>query len=560
VTSLLDADAIVFPDHPNTRVISRMADAVVHFPLDAIMRLDAWYQDFCGTDIKLPIDPATVEATMQSWREELHGDQYMEVLFPRLKAAADTAMAWKALRDGMAVSGADGILGPPTAVGPDGKERRLFAPEGAALEAFLQHADTQRWYTREGVVVVEVSDSAVACLKPVAEAITDVALTVSPCVADYLASHPGMLEGLVDTVTSGSHTRCPVIGLDTTRIVFQDCVARLTCMGIERDPAGSAAINREAPVAARACVPAEFGCQGIVRVDTEAAVLRMFGNHAFALRVCGALLLPPPLRGGDKWKFIVVATPGSGGGGVGGDSVHPVETMCRSFIGFGVTEHLKVGDPVTSTYGNSTTSPYCLFVRCPTGVLTHTQLTQVDMALGMGLAVVVVAPHVPEAISQNPQLRLLSVQVDVPPSPLSDAIIHAALPHVLPVCLAAYNSCGRAKLNLQTPLYDPASLAGRVNSTALGSASHLLAEMLQAEFGVRHASRKTVDLKEVQGAFRKYQELRGFAGVTSKDITATDVSDAYALVATLNPPLRAEPAQWNSHTKKFLNLAAVPTP
>jgi hypothetical protein len=554
VESLLDLETVVFPaDRTNPRAITRMADAVCQFPMDALASIDDWYRKFCGSDVKAGVDETELVAAIDTWHADAVGDAYISMLHPRLRAAANVASAWRALRTMMST---EGVLDPPTAV-VDGRTR-LFSPEGAALEAFLQHAHRCRWYVRGSMVMVEANDSAVVCFKPVTQALMDVALSTSPYISDYLSSRPGLVDSLTDTICSGCHDRCPGVEVDTTRIVFEDCVVRLTCMGLALDAPGSAVMTRSAAVSARASVPVPFrgdaswGSLGWPARDPGALVVRMFAGHQFALRVCGALVLPPPLRS-SKWQFVVVATTG---GVVGVPIAHPVEVVCRSLIGLGVTEGLAAKDMAMGSIFNTTTGPYCLLVRCgPTSELTHTQLTQIDMALTYNMSVVVLSPHVPTAVSQNPQLRLLSVHIEVVPRPEEGEIVSAALPFVLAACQAAYNCLPADLRDLQTPLFDGPSLQGRVNTTDLASPAILAAEMMQAEFGVRIAPKKVVDAKVVQDAFRTYQAQRGYLGLSARDLMPLHVIEAFSLLASVNPALRSHPVGWDQGKNQFTNLA-----
>ena len=533
------------PDLP--RNINRMTEAMCRFPMDAVLKLDAWYKSFRGVDVKA--GSALVEDEHQEavnkWVSDTAGDAYVALLWPRLQTATEVSRLWRDLR----VALESGGLAHPT-IEVDGVARE-FAPEGAALEAFLAHAEAHQWYGREGTVFVPCYVGATLALKPVAAALVDVAATASQYVGDYLGDRPALVEGLVASLNSGAHSRFPAVELNTTLVAFRDGVVRLTSTGLTADSADKYRISRARPVTARAFVDSNFEEAMTATPGATAAVVQAFGGPGkeHVLRVCGALLLPPVVRT-DRWRLLLVAT------GSVEKTAHPLELVCRHLVGQGVTEAVNLDGFSRAT--TATCVPYCLFVRANSrGALDTAQVLQLEAALESGMSAVVVAPFVPVAIADNPRLRLHAVNVPHTPTPEDGALWEAALPHVLTVCQSEYNRLAPCRRDEWSPLYDRGSVAARVNTSVLLSPAALVAEMLQAGAGVRVAGNSaSCTLDQVRRAFFEYQLVRGYPGMVTAELTPTHVMEGYQLACSAVSAFRASPVTWNAAVGVFYNLCS----
>lgn len=471
---------------------------------------------------------------------------------PALLPVLATARAWLRFIDEASAVSSVGVgvnMGAGTAAAPD--DDAPDAPEGIALDLFLDHAARNGWFSHRDAVFTDVHGVA-SYVGPVRDLLLKVCAANAPAVHEFLSHHVVATQGVTHTLCSGCHERFPLVVLDTASVAFDDVMVRMTAAGLTIESLRR--IGGGVTATPRVYVPCSLGD---AQTASRAAVTSLFAvpGRDCVLRSLGALLQPRSARQGDRWTTVIVATGPGGDGVAAGTPPHPVEWLLSTFVGLSV---------VTSLHGVNVTDrrpggPIVLFLKATaSGTLTPDQQSQMVLASVSDISIVVRSPYVPACMCVNEGLRLASVVVDVRELP-SQAQYDAAMPHVLPVLTGAYSVTPFERRQLVTPIFDKESLVCRVEAPVSQSAVTLFGEMLQSGFGVRMVPRVHADFTRVRAIFNDYQDMRGYTGFAATSLAAEDVVEAATLVCTYFPCLKpcGDAVQWARSTETFVNLALL---
>lgn len=433
--------------------------------------------------------------------------------------------------------------------------------EGVALDTFLSHAETHAWFTHRDGVFTDDGHGVVTYVAPVRDCVLRVLDTASTAwVREYLLTHLTARQRVVEALSSGVHSRFPLVVLDSTTVAFDDVVVRMTSMGLRLESTKRLCrdTSTRSVMTPRAYVPCTFGT---AHGDAAEAVSRLFPRlgRECILRTLGAVLQPRAVRHGDRWVIVCVAVgPMEQHGELEAGQQHPVVWLLRTFVGLCVVTTLA-GVNVSGRPSNGLAPPMVLLLHASaSGTLTPDQQSQILLASVSDIVTVIRAPYVPTCISMNEGLRLSSIVVDVPKFP-TKAQYDAALPHVLPVLLGAYGVTPFEKRQMVTPIFDKDACICRVEAPMAQTACTLFGEMLQSGFGVRMVANVHADFTRVRAVFNDYQMLRGYVGFASTTLSAEDVLDAAAVVCTHFPCLKPsrDAVQWARSSESFVNLALL---
>lgn len=428
-----------------------------------------------------------------------------------------------------------------------GRPIRVTA-DGACLEAFLVQADAQKWCVR-GTRLYKFDEvlGVAVHLGSIGAVLYRVAMEKSAHLGRYLGDRAGAASALVKSLASGSHDRLPFLGIETHRLLFEDCCVTLTSMGLSSDVrvAGSRTLTPRVAVGVPLHGPPTSADHILAAMVPEEFKVVMG-------RVLGMLMMPPALRVLDRWRVIVVAV-----GSFLSGRVHPLEWVIRTFVGHGVTDTVQ-GDRVTSLQ-----QPYLLEVRAPEGILTSEQEVMVSVGLDLGMPVVVYAPFVPTGLTGCTQRRLACVVLPSVPGGMEDTTQprDTVLGAALQVGLGLYNSTDRWILDLGTPLAGEVALPARANPADVLSAEDLCAEMVQACAGVKVIPGAKASIGAVRAAFEAYQARRGLGDFARVPFATQHMVEGAARAAKLHQHLdTAGKVTWVSPSQAFLNLSVVTAP